>query len=167
MLRVSKLIDYGTLILTYMASTPDQVISAAGLASSLGLGPATVSKILKSLGQHGLVISTRGARGGYCLARPADEINIAQIIDALDEQPFGLTECTSTPGVCSVEADCHIRTNWERINTLVRRTLEGVTVADMINPVADEPLTFFPTRSAASIDNHTSKASATTWSLSK
>lgn len=167
MLRISKLIDYGTLILTHMAGAPDQVISAAGLASSLGLGPATVSKVLKSLGQHGLVNSTRGARGGYSLSRPAQEINIAQIIDALDEQPFGLTECTSTPGVCSVEADCHIRTNWERINSIVRRTLEEVTVADMINPMADEPLTFYPSRAAAGLADQNVKASPTTWSLSK
>lgn len=166
MLRISKLIDYGTLILTHMAGSPDQVNSAAGLASSLGLGPATVSKVLKSLGQHGLVLSTRGARGGYSLSRPAEEINIAQIIDALDEQPFGLTECTSTPGVCSVEADCHIRTNWERINTIVRRTLEEVTIADMVNPMADEPLTFYPSR-AADVADHSTKASPTTWSLSK
>lgn len=167
MLRISKIIDYGTLILTYMAGTPNQVISAADLASSLGLGPATVSKVLKSLGQHGLVTSTRGARGGYSLSRPAPEINLAQIIDALDEQPFGLTECTSTPGVCSVEADCHIRTNWERINAIVRRTLEEVTVADMIHPMTDEPLTFYPSRAAGDIADHSVKASPTTWSLSK
>lgn len=167
MLRISKLIDYGTLILTHMAGTPDQVISASELASSLGLGPATVSKVLKSLGQHGLVTSTRGARGGYCLSRPASQINIAQIIDALDDQPFGLTECTATPGVCSVEADCHIRTNWERINTIVRRTLEDVTVADMINPMSDEPVTFHPPRAVAKAPDSRVKANPTTWSLTK
>lgn len=168
MLRISKLMDYGTLVLTYMAGTPDKVISAADLASSLGLGPATVSKLLKTLGQHGLVISTRGARGGYALGRPASEISVAQIIDALDDQPFGLTECTATPGVCSVEADCHIRTNWERINGIVRRTLEEVSVADMLSPVADEPLIFYPSRTAAKVADYSHpKARPTTWSLSK
>lgn len=168
MLRISKLMDYGTLVLTHMACTPDKVISAADLASSLGLGPATVSKVLKMLGQHGLVTSTRGAHGGYALARPANEISIAQIIDALDDQPFGLTECTATPGVCSVEADCHIRTNWERINGIVRRTLEDVSVADMLSTVADEPLTFYPSRAAARVTDYSSpKARPTTWSLSK
>lgn len=168
MLRISKLMDYGTLVLTHMAGTPDRVISAADLALSLGLGPATVSKVLKALGQHQLVTSTRGARGGYVLARPAGEISIAQIIDALDDQPFGLTECTSTPGVCSVEADCHIRTNWERINNIVRRTLEEVSVADMLNPMADEPLTFYPSRTTArGVDYSTPKVRPTTWSLSK
>lgn len=167
MLRISKLMDYGTLVLTHMAGAPDKVFSASGLAASLGLGPATVSKVLKTLGQHGLVTSTRGARGGYSLARPAHQINIAQIIDALDDQPFGLTECTSTPGVCSVEADCHIRTNWERINSIVRRTLEEVSVADMVGPIADEPVTFYPSRPTTDVSEPGVSARPTTWSLSK
>jgi FeS assembly SUF system regulator len=144
MLRISKLIDYGTLVLTQMASKPDRVFSAADLAATLKLGHPTVSKVLKTLGQHNLVISSRGARGGYMLARAPEQINLAQIIDALDEQPFGLTECTSTPGVCAVEPDCHIRTNWERINAIVRRTLEEVSVADMVGPVAIAPVEFYP-----------------------
>ena len=136
MLRVSKIIDYGTLVLTHMASDPARVFSAADLAATLGLGQPVVSKVMKSLTQREIVKSTRGARGGYMLGRPAEEISIADIIDALDEQPFGLTECTATPGSCSVEAGCHIRSNWHRINTIVRQTLERVSVADMVNPLA-------------------------------
>lgn len=162
MLRISKLMDYGTLVLTHMAGKSDHVFSASGLASTLGLGPATVAKILKMLGQHGLVTSTRGARGGYSLARAAEQITIAQIIDALDDQPFGLTECTSTPGVCTVEADCRIRTNWERINHLVRHTLEGVTVADMVGTLPDEPVVFYPTRTTA---GKGAKASSTPYDM--
>lgn len=149
MLRISKLIDYGTLVLTHMANQPTRVYSAAELATSLKLGQPTVSKILKTLGQHALVNSSRGSKGGYMLARPAAEINIAQIIDALDDQPFGLTECTSTPGVCSAEPGCAIRTNWERINLIVRRTLEDVSVADMITPLAVEPIEFYPNIASA------------------
>lgn len=144
MLRISKLIDYGTLVLTHMAGSPARIYSAAELAGILNLGQPTVSKLLKSLGQNGLVNSSRGAKGGYLLARPAQEINIAQIIDALDDQPFGLTECTSTPGVCSAEPGCAIRTNWERINSIVRRTLEDVSIADMIAQPTVEPIEFYP-----------------------
>ena len=140
MLRISKLIDYGTLVLTHMAGAPERQFSAAELAMVLNLGPPTVSKVLKLLGQHGLVKSVRGARGGYTLSRPASEINIAQVIDALDEQPFGLTECTSTPGVCSFEAGCQIRINWQRINLAVRRTLEGVNIAEMVQPAMHRPV---------------------------
>lgn len=135
MLRISKIVDYGTLVLAQMAGYPQRVFSAADLAASLGIGRPTVSKVLKALGRHNLVQSTRGPQGGYTLSRPADQINVAQIIDALEEQPFGLTECTSTPGVCGFEVNCQIRVNWQRINAVIRRTLEDVSVADMVLPV--------------------------------
>nr|WP_255675967.1 SUF system Fe-S cluster assembly regulator [Pusillimonas sp. MFBS29] len=137
-MRISKIIDYGTLVLTHMAASPERIFSASDLAGALGLGQPTVSKILKLLGQHELVNSSRGARGGYMLSRSASEISVADIIDALEEQPFGLTECTALPGACSVEAGCHIRSNWQRINAIVRRTLEEVSVADMIQTTPNE-----------------------------
>jgi len=142
MLRVSKLIDYGTLMLAHMAQQPDRLFSASELAATLGLGQPVASKILKLLGQHDLVKSSRGVRGGYALARPAEQINVAQIIDALEEQPFGLTECTAQPGTCSIESDCNMRMNWQRINGIVRRTLEDVSVADMMRPAPERSIEF-------------------------
>ncbi|GAB1460672.1 SUF system Fe-S cluster assembly regulator [Thauera sp.] len=134
MLRISKLTDYGTLILTHMAGHPDRVHSAAGLAEALGLGLPTVSKVLKTLGRHELVSSQRGAHGGYTLARPPNRITVADVIDALEEQAFGLTECSSSSGVCAIESDCRIRENWMRINTVVRQALQAVNIADMVQP---------------------------------
>lgn len=134
MLRISKLADYGTLIMTHMARVPERMHSAAGLAASLGLGLPTTSKVLKALGRHDLVTSLRGAHGGYALARPARAITVAEIIDALEEQPFGLTECSATSGLCEMEHGCGIRENWLRINTVVRRALEDVSLADMLDP---------------------------------
>ena len=142
MLRVSKLIDYGTLMLAHMGQQPDRLFSASELASTLRLGQPVVSKILKLLGQHDLVKSSRGVRGGYALAHPPQQINVAQIIDALEEQPFGLTECTAQPGSCSIESDCNLRMNWQRINAAVRRTLEDVSVADMMRPSSEQPIEF-------------------------
>lgn len=136
MLRISKIMDYGTLVLTYMAGCPERLCSAPELARALGLNPPTVSKVLKLLGRHELVRSVRGAQGGYTLSRPAAQISIAQVIDALEEQPFGLTECTAVPGSCDFEAGCNLRDNWQRINAIVRRTLEDVSVADMARPQA-------------------------------
>lgn len=136
MLRISKIMDYGTLVLTYMAGRSERLCSAPEMAKALGLNQPTVSKVLKLLGRHGLVRSVRGVQGGYALSRPASEISIAQVVDALDDQPFGLTECTSTPGSCDFEPDCSLRDNWARINATVRRALEGVSVADMAQPGA-------------------------------
>jgi len=166
MLRVSKIIDYGTLVLTHMASDPGRLFSAADLAATLGLGQPVVSKVLKSLTQQDIVKSTRGARGGYTLSRAAEDISIADIIDALDEQPFGLTECTATPGACSVEAACSIRSNWQRINAIVRKTLEQVSIADMVNPLA--PIEFKSGRSSVQkAPVNVTAACPSTWSFTE
>lgn len=164
MLRISKIIDYGTLVLTHMAASPERIFSASDLAGALGLGQPTVSKILKLLGQHELVNSSRGARGGYMLGRPASEISVADIIDALEEQPFGLTECTALPGACSVEAGCHIRSNWQRINAIVRRTLEEVSVADMIHTT---PIEFPMSKHPVSKSSVRAQSRPMTWSQAK
>lgn len=131
MLRISKLTDYGTLIMTHMASTPGRMMSAAELAGALGLGLATVSKVLKALGRAGLVVSQRGTRGGYRLSRPPEEVSIADVVDALEEQPFGLTECSANSGACNLESRCRIRDSWLRINAVVRNALQTVSIAEM------------------------------------
>lgn len=140
MLRINRLTDYGTLALTYLASHPERMHSAADVAAELGLGVPTVSKVLKTLGRHDLVRSIRGLRGGYSLSRAPESISVADIVDALEDQPFGLTECSASAGLCGFERSCRIRSNWQRINRIVRRTLESVTLADMMRVVPlDEP----------------------------
>lgn len=162
MLRISKIVDYGILVLTHMAARPTHVCSAAELAAALGLGQPVVSKVLKLLAQHSLVTSTRGAHGGYRLLRDPDQIHVAAIIDALEEQPFGLTECTAMPGACSVEGACHIRSHWQRINLIVRHTLESVSLADMVNESPPVPVSVAPRAGARQpIPN------IPNWSLSK
>ncbi|MBI2307415.1 MAG: SUF system Fe-S cluster assembly regulator [Rhodocyclales bacterium] len=133
MLRMSKLTDYGTVIMAYMARRPRDVHSVAELAAVLGMAAPTTSKILKRLARHELVQSSRGAKGGYRLARPPEAISLADVIDAM-EGPFGLTECSAVAGLCLQEAGCPLRDNWQRVNQVIRRTLDGVTLAEMSRP---------------------------------
>src|SRR3546814_2306611 len=115
MLRVTKLTDYATVVLTVLASEPDVVASAAGLAERAGLEAPTVAKLLKPLAQAGLVEAFRGANGGYRLARPADGISLFEIVEAM-EGPLGMTECSVHVGSCGIEDSCNVRANWRRIN---------------------------------------------------
>lgn len=147
MLRISKLADYGTMVTAYMARRPDQLFSAGEIAQALNLGQPTVSKILKMLGRDMLVVSVRGAAGGYTLARSPELITVAEIIDAMEEQPFGLTECSAVEGACTQEDTCIIRGNWRRINGAVRRALEDVSLADMIRPLPARAPVRAPVRS--------------------
>ena len=167
MLRISKIVDYGILVLTHMAVHPTHVCSATELAAALGLGQPVVSKVLKLLAQHELVASTRGAHGGYRLGRAAEHIAVAQVIDALEEQPFGLTECTALPGVCSVEAACRIRPYWQRINAIVRHTLESVSVADMVAGEVPDRVVSAPAPAVTAPGALRGVSNIQNWSLSK
>jgi FeS assembly SUF system regulator len=126
--------------MTSFARQPQRLHSAHELAVELGLALPTVSKVLKALLQHGLLISHRGAKGGYSLAAPPEEISVAQIIAAI-EGPIALTECSDSTGLCGQEPQCSVRSNWQRINRAVREALEKVTLADLARPMA-QPLQF-------------------------
>src|SRR6266581_3329886 len=108
MLRLSKLTDYGTVIMSYMARRPAGVHSAAQIAGALGVTLPTTGKVLKMLARHELLQSVRGAQGGYRLARAPERISIAEVIDAL-EGPFGVTECSVVVGLCAQEGGCPVR----------------------------------------------------------
>jgi Rrf2 family protein len=90
-----------------------------------------VSKILKLLVRQGLLVSHRGVKGGYSLARPAAEMHAAEILRAL-EGAVALTVCIEgSPGECDREHFCSVRGPWQRINKAVFEALAGVTLADL------------------------------------
>lgn len=130
MLRMSKLTDYGTMVLAQLAASDTDWTTAGQVAGATHLGPPTVSKLLKSLVHAGLVVSSRGVQGGYALARPAATISAAEILDAL-EGPVAITECSSSTGGCDLESYCRVGSAWQRINSSIRKALEGITLADL------------------------------------
>ncbi len=135
MLRMTKQADYGIVLMTFCASEPGQRFTAPELAAETHLPAPTVSKILKLLAREGLLASHRGVKGGYSLARSPDQITVAAMISALDG-PIAFTECIEdTPGVCSQESICQLRTNWQRINRVVRQALEGISLAELAHPL--------------------------------
>src|SRR5512139_1183496 len=91
MIRMSKLTDYAILILAHLARASG-TLTAHELAGRSRVPLPTVSKLAKELSKAGLVISHRGRNGGYGLARPAEQISVAEIVEAL-EGPIALTEC--------------------------------------------------------------------------
>ena len=93
MLRVTRLTDYATVVLTALAARSEAVLSASELAELAGLETPTVSKVLKPLAQAGLVEGFRGVNGGYRLARPATAITLIEIVEAM-EGPLAITECS-------------------------------------------------------------------------
>ena len=135
MLRVSKLADYGIVLMAYRAGDADrQPVTARQLAEESDLPLPTVGKILKSLARSGLLVSHRGGHGGYSVARPNEKISVADMITAIDG-PIALTECSSNvTELCDIESSCPVRKNWQVISQVVREALEQLTLADMRRP---------------------------------
>ena len=134
MLRVTKLTDYASVVMTVLATRPDEVLSATELAEAAGLEPPTVSKLLKPLAQAGLVEGLRGVRGGYRLTRPATEISLIEIVEAM-EGPLAITECSHDHSQCGIAEQCGVRSNWRLINDVLAEALRGVTLAQMLHPL--------------------------------
>ncbi|MFI3186196.1 MAG: SUF system Fe-S cluster assembly regulator [Methylococcaceae bacterium] len=146
MLRLSKLTDYASVILSFMARDNMQVHAAMEIATVTGIALPTVSKILKLLVNSDVLISTRGAKGGYVLARLPEEISVAAIISAL-EGPIALTECSISLQGCEQASGCDIRGNWNLINQTIHNALESVTLADLIRPAVVPTEVFIPVAS--------------------
>jgi FeS assembly SUF system regulator len=140
MIRITKQTDYGIVLMTHLAADPERLYNAPDLATETGLPLPMVSKILKLLTRDGLLVSHRGVKGGYSLARPPARVTVDEIITAL-EGPVAITECIEhSPGECEHEKLCPTRGNWQLINQAVRQALERITLAEMTVPLPSEKL---------------------------
>src|ERR1022692_4419758 len=83
MLRLSKLTDYAVVVLVRL-DAGTQVQTSPCIAATTGIPEPTVAKVLKSISAAALVTSQRGARGGYRLARPLEDITVGEVIAAMD-----------------------------------------------------------------------------------
>jgi len=138
MIRITRQTDYGIAILAYLAAKPIEAIHTARDVAGVSHVPLPMaSKILKILAREGLLISHRGVKGGYSLARHPNGIMIGEVIRAL-EGHIGITECASHPGSCEHELICPVRTNWQRVNSAVREVLERIPLSDMMAPSSPE-----------------------------
>lgn len=155
MFRLSKTTDYGIVLMAELASktnfTSDAVRPASSRATSHAELPAKspvpqnarelaessdlpvpmVSKILKALAREGLLVSQRGSKGGYSLARAPEDLPVAEMIRVL-EGPVALTDCAIGPSLCEHETMCAVREPWQRISRIVERALQDVTLADLV-----------------------------------
>jgi FeS assembly SUF system regulator len=139
MLRISRLTDYGTMILVHLASRTGHVCSASDVAAGTHVALPTVQKVLKLLARSGLIVSVRGAEGGYALGRPPDSISAADILDVL-EGPFAITECSLADSHCELESLCQVGGAWQKISKSIRLALDDITLTDLSRPARELPV---------------------------
>jgi len=139
MIILSKLADYGVIVATHLAAYPDRQLTAGTVATETRLPQATVAKVLKALAHAGLASATRGAAGGYRLARLPAAISVAQVVAAIDGD-IGMTQCSVHVEDCERTTYCPTRPHWAAINRAVGAALVAVTLNDMISPFAFLPV---------------------------
>jgi FeS assembly SUF system regulator len=138
MFRISRLTDYGTMILVHLAGQGGGLCSASDVAKATHIAQPTVRKLLKMLARAGLVDSERGTDGGYCLAEAPESISAAQILNAL-EGPVAITECSTEESHCELESLCQVSDAWQKINRAIRGALSEITLADLSRPPPQFP----------------------------
>ena len=135
MFRLNRLTDYAVVVMAQLALRDKATLAAGEISRDTGVPLPTVAKVLNALARDGLIVSHRGAAGGYGLSRPADEIAVADIIQAI-EGPIALTACVDgSTNHCDVEDLCPMRGGWDKVNRAIRGALDSVTLADMAAPV--------------------------------
>lgn len=139
-MKVSSREEYGLRCLVQLARLPEgQSLTLTQIAEREGISVANAGKLLWILNKAGLVLSHRGTKGGYHLARPADEIRLSEIIKVLDEDAVQ-EHCKSYTGVmdvCVHTGDCGIRPIIVGLHEIVQKALSEITLAKLVGNEAN------------------------------
>ena len=140
MLKLSKKVDYGLILLSRMRQQPD-ALSAREMAERYDLPVHMVANILKRLTTAGILASTRGAQGGYELARAGAEISLADIVGALDG-PISLVDCADDEAACRHAAYCPTHDPIQNIHRKFQEFMAGYTLDEIIGAERSRPFQF-------------------------
>jgi FeS assembly SUF system regulator len=131
-MRLSHLADYAVVLMTAAARRPaGERLSATELAAETGVPLPTTQKLMGQLAASGLLSSSRGVGGGFALARPATEISLADIVEAV-EGPIALTMCSDANNHdCILDKHCRVKPHIGVVGRAVRGALGSVTLTEL------------------------------------
>jgi FeS assembly SUF system regulator len=135
-MRLTHLADYAVVIMTAAARREAGArLSAAVLAEETGVPLPTAQKLMGKLATAGLLTSVRGAGGGFMLARPAGEISLADMVEAV-EGPIAMTQCCGTEEVspCVLDSHCKVKPHMSIVSNAVHGALAAVSLEQLCTP---------------------------------
>ena len=136
-MRLSSLADYAIVVMSAIARHDGDVrFSATSLSDETGVPLPTAQKLMGRLAAAGLLESARGTGGGFALARPSDQISLADIVEAV-EGPIAMTACIEeTRHECALEDNCRVRPHWSAVNGAIRGALAGGSLETLAHDVS-------------------------------
>ena len=132
-MRLSHLADYAVVLMTAAARRPaGERLSATELANDTGVPLPTAQKLMGQLAACGLLSSARGASGGFALARPAEAISLADIVEVV-EGPIAVIVCSGHdgPSDCALDAHCRVKPHMGIVGNAVRGALGAVSLTEL------------------------------------
>ena len=131
-MRLSHLADYAVVLMTAAARREaGERLSATELSAETGVPLPTAQKLMGQLAGAGLLSSSRGAAGGFALSRPATDISLADIVEAV-EGPIALTMCSdSNNHQCILDAHCRVKPHIGVVGRAVRGALGAVRLTEL------------------------------------
>ena len=136
LLGISKSARYAVVGLVYLASLPsDRLVMVEDVAAHLELPPSFLAKLFQRLAHKGLLVSQRGPRGGYGLARPAQSISLADVLEAAQERVSGERDCLLEAGRCSSDGPCAIHSKVMAAEEALVAAFKGMSLAQAAKPV--------------------------------
>ena len=130
-MRLSHLADYAVVLMTAAARRPAGArLSATELSGDTGVPLPTAQKLMGQLAARGLLTSARGASGGFALAKPATEISLADIVEAV-EGPIAMTVCSEGRRDCALDAHCRVKPHMGLVGSAVRGALGAVSLTEL------------------------------------
>ena len=132
-MRLSHLADYAVVLMTAAARRPaGERLSATALSAETGVPLPTAQKLMGQLANSGLLTSVRGAGGGFSLARPGQEISLADVIEAV-EGPIAMTQCSGSDEAsdCALDSRCRVKPHMGVVSNAVRGALGAVSLQSL------------------------------------
>jgi FeS assembly SUF system regulator len=130
-MRLTHLADYAVVLMTAAARRDAGArLSATDLSQDTGVPLPTAQKLMQQLAAGGRLVGQRGAGGGYALARPVDEISLADIVEAV-EGPFSMTMCSEGRTDCALDAHCRVKPHMGIVGDKVRGALGAVSLQEL------------------------------------
>lgn len=129
-MKLSSKTHYGLMACHILAENyPDNAVSASVLENRISVSGKYLEKIMRMLSKRNIVTATRGANGGYFLARPPESITIGDIVRALEDD-MKIIPCVVKKGDCKC---CPSKAVWKRLYDGINEVLDGMTLKQMID----------------------------------
>lgn len=152
-LRITNASDYAIRSMLYIASLPeDRVVLRSEVSEAQKIPPSFTAKILRALVRAGLLRSSRGVHGGFALARPAAEISLLDVVEAV-EGPIAVTTCVPDPHACDHSGNCPASAVWAAVQQQIARILEGSTLEALVSAPRRNGRVEFATRSSERVES--------------